>query len=121
VASLTLVKSPEAWQPPVVFPLTAERTYIGRDPDAARDGAGLVLIAHHAVARKHAEIVRTGDGFTIRDLKSRSMTYVNSRAYDFDNPVPLRDGDRIKICDFVFVFHDDVPEPVVTPPEPETR
>lgn len=109
MAHLTLVKSPEGPGPGTVFPLTAGRTYLGRDPDAAKDGSGLVLIPHHAVSRKHAEIVRSGDGFSVHDLKSRSGVYVNDRNHKFGERVPLADGDRIRICAFVFVFHAGAP------------
>ncbi len=129
MAHLTLIKSPEGLTPnPVpgsVFRLTAERTLIGRDPDAAKDGSELILLPHHAVSRKHAEIVRSGDGFLIRGLGARSGPFVNSMERRADNTTPLADGDRIKICDFLFVFHAGTPDagapanptrPDITPP-----
>jgi hypothetical protein len=75
--------------------LLGDHTTIGR-----WSGNEIVLNSHE-VSRRHAEIVREGDAFTLRDYKTPNRTYVN------DGPVlecQLRDGDRIAIGTHFFVF-----------------
>jgi pSer/pThr/pTyr-binding forkhead associated (FHA) protein len=112
MAHLASMKSPQGPgpRPGNVFPLTADRTVLGRQSDTTSDGAVMLLIPHHAVARQHAEIVRSGTEFRLRDLKSRSKTYVNGVAFGYDTEVLLADGDQIRICGFAFVFHTGEPE-----------
>ncbi|MEX1041533.1 MAG: FHA domain-containing protein [Pirellulaceae bacterium] len=54
------------------------------------------------VSREHAEIVKHGSGFLIRDLGSTNGTFVNGEKI---KEQPLLDGDTIKIADFDFDFH----------------
>ena len=69
------------------------------------------------VSRKHAEIRRSGDRFTLVDLHSRNFTLLNGRRLDPDDEPPLLSAnDRIKICEVEFVFFPNAPkEPVRTP------
>ena len=53
------------------FEAAAPRTLIGRSPDCD------VFLDDVTVSRRHAEIVREGDTFTIRDLGSLNGTFVN--------------------------------------------
>jgi phosphoserine phosphatase RsbU/P len=100
--SLVLLKSPEGASPNKNIPLNADLMIIGRDENMCQ-----IIIPHHAVSRKHAQIVRNGNQFFIEDLKSRNKTFVNSKEVPPPNRVPLKPDDRIKICDFLFRFHDE--------------
>lgn len=100
--SLILLKSPEGAAPNKNIPLTADQMVIGRDENLCQ-----IVIPHHAVSRKHAQIVRSGNQFFIEDLKSRNKTFVNSKEVLPPARQPLKPDDRIKICDFLFRFHDE--------------
>lgn len=112
MAHLVLAKSPGGSCPQAgtVFPLNAPRIVIGRPSSQTPPGAEMILLPHHAVSRQHAEIIQSDGGFVIRDLMSRASTFVNSKPCPHGAELPLADGDRIKICDFLFVFHAGAPE-----------
>lgn len=99
--SLILMKSPDGSTPNKTIELKGELMIIGRE-----DGCQIV-IPHHAVSRKHAQIVRAGNQFFIEDLKSRNKTFLNSKEVSPPVRQPLNPDDRIKICDFLFRFHDE--------------
>ena len=107
--SLILLKSPEGASPGKNIPLNGDHLVIGRDESACQ-----IVIPHHAVSRKHALITRADGQFFIEDLKSRNKTFVNSKEVPPPVRQPLKPDDRIKICDFLFRFHD---ERVVKPKE----
>jgi ABC-type multidrug transport system ATPase subunit/pSer/pThr/pTyr-binding forkhead associated (FHA) protein len=71
--------------------LNKEVTRLGRDPE------GEVVIDADAavVSRRHAEIKKSGDQFSITDLKSFNGTLVNDQR--IAESVPLFDGDRIQL------------------------
>src|SRR5215470_843162 len=100
--SLILLKSPEGASPNKNIPLTGDLMVIGRDENGCQ-----IVIPHHAVSRKHAQITRTGKQFFIEDLKSRNKTFVNSKEVTPPAKQQLKPDDRIKICDFLFRFHDE--------------
>jgi serine phosphatase RsbU (regulator of sigma subunit)/pSer/pThr/pTyr-binding forkhead associated (FHA) protein len=109
--SLILLKSPEGASPNKNIPLTADLMVIGRD-----EGGCQIVIPHHAVSRKHAQIVRDKGQYFIEDLKSRNKTFVNSKEVTAPGRQALKPDDRIKICDFLFRFHDErVVKPVALP------
>ncbi len=77
------------------YSLRTEATVIGRGDDCeiqARD---------HSVSRRHARIVRTSDGFTIRDLHSTNGTFVNDEAIE---STVLKDGDYLRIGNCIYRF-----------------
>src|ERR1044071_1103441 len=105
--SLVLLKSPDPTSggasPNKNIPLNADSMVIGRDENGCQ-----IVIPHHAVSRKHAQITRTADGkFYIEDLKSRNKTFVNSKEVLSPGRQQLKPDDRIKICDFLYRFHDE--------------
>jgi pSer/pThr/pTyr-binding forkhead associated (FHA) protein len=69
---------------------------IGRDYDA------LVRIDDAKVSRRHARITIEGESATVEDLRSTHGTLLNDEPVR--RPSPLRNGDRIGIGAFLFVF-----------------
>jgi serine phosphatase RsbU (regulator of sigma subunit)/pSer/pThr/pTyr-binding forkhead associated (FHA) protein len=105
MASLLPLKGAEQGQR---VQLNDEKIVLGRNADCH------VVIAGNSVSREHAYIWRSGGKFYIEDNKSRNGTYVNNQAVS--QRTLLKENDKIKICDFLFSFHEDAPPP---PPEPE--
>lgn len=54
------------------------------------------------VSREHAEVVRHGTGYLIRDLRSTNGVYINGEQIEEHL---LVDGDTVSIADFEFDFH----------------
>ncbi len=98
--SLQILKSPGATQVSTVS-LDGDRCVIGRDPKCG------IVIPVTSVSREHAQIVRVQGAFLIKDLDSRNGTFVNNQA--ISAPTPLKNNDRIRICDFLAVFVDKNP------------
>jgi serine phosphatase RsbU (regulator of sigma subunit) len=109
--SLILLKSPGGASPGEQIPLDGELLVIGRDADTCQ-----IVIPHHAVSRRHAQITRTQGHYYIEDLKSRNHTYVNNK--EVAARTALKPDDRIKICDFLFRYHDEraAVKPLPLPP-----
>jgi serine phosphatase RsbU (regulator of sigma subunit)/pSer/pThr/pTyr-binding forkhead associated (FHA) protein len=97
--------------------LSAEKSVLGRNPDCQ------VVISGTAVSREHAQILCLQGKFYIEDKGSRNGTFVNNQ--QIGGRTLLRDGDRIKICDALFTFHDAIPGrpplPKDPPEEPEAE
>jgi hypothetical protein len=85
--------------------LRDERTTVGRA------AGNEIVITSRRVSRKHARLLRQDWRVILEDLGSTNGTYLNGERVQA--PVQLRDEDRIKVGDVVFVFHD----PNVTFPE----
>jgi predicted component of type VI protein secretion system len=81
---------------PVTFPLTSERTLVGRDEDAP------VRLEEPLVSRAHAEIVRTAEGYVVRDLGSTNLTRVNDQIV---SECLLADGDELRFARARCTFH----------------
>ena len=79
-----------------VYRLRRGQNILGRDDDSA------VPIASFAVSRRHAAIVVTADGATIADLRSKNGTTVAGKRVT--EPVPLREGNEIRLGPLVFLF-----------------
>ena len=76
-----------------------------------------IILDSTGVSRKHAEIRRAGDRFTLVDLHSRNFTILNGHKLDPDEAPPvLSSNDRIKICDVEFIFFPNVPREPARPP-----
>ena len=84
---------------PAAFLLKQERHVIGRDAAAA----DLTLKAP-AVSRVHAEVVKDGRRFIVRDLGSRNGVLVNGRKVQSSELEPL---DEVRIGDAIFKFVED--------------
>jgi len=77
------------------YVLDAERTSAGRHP------ASDIFLDDVTVSRRHAEIVRTGTEYAVRDTGSLNGTYLNRERVE---EAPLRDGDELQIGSFKLVF-----------------
>ena len=99
--TLKLIKAPGMTGPGQSYPLAIDEIVLGRE-----DVCGIV-VPNHAVSRKHARIVRANGQFFIEDLKSRNKTLVNNR--EITERHALKHDDRIKICDFQYLYQDDKP------------
>jgi serine phosphatase RsbU (regulator of sigma subunit)/pSer/pThr/pTyr-binding forkhead associated (FHA) protein len=97
---LVLLKAPDGPAPHRHILLTGEPQTIGRDADRCQ-----IVIPHASVSREHARITQENGVFYIEDLKSRNHTFVNSR--QITERTPLQPDDRIRICDYLFVFQAD--------------
>lgn len=78
------------------YDLVAERVRMGRHPDCE------VVIDVNSVSRFHAHMLRQDGAYVIEDLKSRNGTFVNGKK--IAGKQSLKDNDRVKICDVLFVF-----------------
>ena len=77
------------------FSLERETTTVGRHPDSD------IFLDDITVSRRHAEIRRSGTGFTVHDVGSLNGTYLNrERVEDGD----LVGGDELQIGKFKLVF-----------------
>ncbi|MFH1092256.1 MAG: sigma 54-interacting transcriptional regulator [Pseudomonadota bacterium] len=108
-----------------------ERAVLGRSPDCE------LILFDRATSRLHAEIVKTEDGYLLKDLGSTNGTYHNEEKVD--GQVPLKKNDEIRVGQEVFLFDPSLdvavgregavlmvgdlgedPEGVITgPPEPD--
>jgi len=87
------------------YDLTDGEYVLGRDPSECQ----IVIKDVPAVSRKHARLIRSGNGYAVEDLKSRNKTYVNDEEGGVEGTRPLRHGDTIRICEVRFTFQADVP------------
>lgn len=78
------------------FLLDAEVTTVGRHP------GNDIFLDDVTVSRKHAQFLRTPEGFRVRDVKSLNGTYVGRQR--IDGEARLRTGDEVQIGKFRFLF-----------------
>jgi FHA domain/zinc-ribbon domain len=71
------------------------RTLIGRSPDCE------IFLDDVTVSRQHAELLRDGDTFTIRDLGSLNGTYVNRHRIE---SAVLQNDDEVQIGKYRLTF-----------------
>jgi len=71
------------------------RTLIGRSPECD------IFLDDVTVSRRHAEIVREADEFTIKDLGSLNGTYVNRKRIE---SAALQDDDEVQIGKYRLTF-----------------
>lgn len=100
MASLTILKG---FNQGAKIELAADEIILGREADCT------VIINVPAVSRKHALIRCVNGKFYIEDMKSRNHTFVNNEAVSARQL--LKDDDRIKICDNIFVFNEAPSKP----------
>jgi hypothetical protein len=72
-----------------------ERTTIGRSPECD------IFLDDVTVSRKHAELLRDGEAFTISDLGSLNGTFVNRKRIE---TAELEDDDEVQIGKYRLTF-----------------
>ncbi len=77
------------------FVLEGEVTRVGRHPESD------IFLDDITVSRRHAEFVRDGAGYRVRDVGSLNGTYVNRERID---DVHLASGDEVQVGKFKLVF-----------------
>ncbi len=100
VPRLTVIKGADEGK---LFELTAELVTVGRD------AANKLRLHDTEVSRRHAEFVRTPEGYRLRDLGSVNGSFVNEQPA---RDVLLRPGDQVQIGQTVLVFNltrDEMP------------
>jgi DNA-binding winged helix-turn-helix (wHTH) protein len=83
------------------FPLSIGEHVIGRDPDVA------VRLDASTVSRRHARLLVTADGAVLEDFDSKNGTFRGN--HRVTTPVPLVDGDAIRIGSLLVTFHTRAP------------
>jgi pSer/pThr/pTyr-binding forkhead associated (FHA) protein len=78
------------------FLLDSDTTTAGRHPSSD------IFLDDVTVSRRHAEFVRTGDGFSVRDVGSLNGTYVNRDRID---EAALAGGDEVQVGKYRLVFY----------------
>jgi pSer/pThr/pTyr-binding forkhead associated (FHA) protein len=78
------------------FLLDSETTTAGRHPSSD------IFLDDVTVSRRHAEFVRSGDGFAVRDVGSLNGTYVNRERID---ETPLAGGDEVQVGKYRLVYY----------------
>lgn len=77
------------------FALDADVIKAGRHPQSH------IFLDDITVSRRHAEIVREPDGYSVRDTGSLNGTYLNRERVE---SAKLKDGDELQIGTFKLVF-----------------
>lgn len=100
-----------------------ETITLGRTTTMGRQPNNVVVVAEAGVSRQHAEIVKTDEGYVLRDLNSTNGTFVNQRKIPGD--YLLRDGDRVRLGagekSYLFRSRATVAEPASAAPAPTGR
>ena len=104
----------------IPYEITADETVMGRHPECT------FQINSNMVSRKHAKVVKHGEGFVIEDMGSGNGTFVNAKK--IEGPTPLNHDDRIKLGPILLRFEGapgtapkPEPIPVVAPSQPASR
>jgi len=88
-------------RPGELHELVGDRIVLGRHPNCE------VVLDNAAISRQHARMIREEASFVIEDLGSRNGTFVNAHSVSGLQPVANRD--RIRICDIVLEFLEEMP------------
>jgi len=78
------------------FLLDADVTTVGRHPDAD------IFLDDVTVSRRHAEFLRNGTTFEVKDLGSLNGTYFDGSRID---AAPLSDGSEVQVGKFRLTFY----------------
>jgi len=94
----------------LVLPLDeGEEWVLGRDADEAD-----LLIEDTTASRKHLRITKTGGQFFVKNLSRTNPTTINDDPIQAN--VPLKEGDKIRIGDNLFIFSEENAAPSVEAP-----
>jgi len=86
------------------FDLAGDQIVLGRDRECQ------VSLAGTRVSRRHARLIRHGQGYAVEDLGSRNHTYVNGGKVC--GTVPLADGDQIRVGEVLLTYRSALSQPV---------
>jgi pSer/pThr/pTyr-binding forkhead associated (FHA) protein len=79
------------------FLLDADLTTVGRHPEAD------IFLDDVTVSRRHAEFLRTGSAFEVKDLGSLNGTYLDGNR--ITGTAPLHDGAEVQVGKFRLTFY----------------
>ena len=79
------------------FLLDSDTTTVGRHPEAE------IFLDDVTVSRRHADFLRDGTGFAVKDLGSLNGTYVNGER--ISGTAPLADGAEVQVGKFRLTFY----------------
>lgn len=98
----------EGNSPKTQWPLAKSPVIIGRETDSD------IQINDRQVSRRHAQITRTIQGYTLRDLNSKNGTFLNGEPVS-QKPRLMRNGDEIGIalCAKLTFIEDEATAPVM--------
>lgn len=85
----------------LAFPLEGTQLAIGREDNND------IQLPHERVSKRHAALVRSGEGWSIRDLHSTNGVYVNGNKVQ---QAELKHGDRVKIGPYELHFETKMPD-----------
>ena len=91
-----------------IYRIKDGRAVLGRHPDC--DVFDVFLDAN-SVSRRHARVVEDKQEFFVEDMSSRNGTIVNGQP--ITGRVPLKDGDRLRICEVEFRFFQHEPSATI--------
>jgi hypothetical protein len=77
------------------YPLNKSHVVLGRDVNCD------VMVNHHSVSRRHAEIVRLAEGYLFRDLGGKNGCFVNGQRVQ---EYLLQEGDVVAVGDIQLNF-----------------
>ena len=63
-----------------------------------------ICIDDPTVSVTHCAVINSEEGVLMQDKDSRNGTSVNDRVLKPDEPVPLRDGDVVRIAHCLYIF-----------------
>lgn len=90
------------------YDLREEITTVGRS------SACHIPLADPYASRRHAEILRLGEGYQVRDVGSKNGVFVRGRRLEPGASAWLNEGDEVQFASTRFRFHD--PSATVTAP-----
>lgn len=88
----------EKGHPDRVFRIDLPKMIIGRARSAQ------LVLPNVSVSRRHAQVIRSKDGYVVIDLESQNGTVVNGRRIKRHR---LSAGDRVQVGKFILTFHGD--------------
>jgi sigma-B regulation protein RsbU (phosphoserine phosphatase) len=106
---LVTLRGPEAGTP---FPLTRDRTTLGRQVDCG------IVLAGKQVSRQHAQILLRDGQCEVEDLGSSNGTYLNGQRLTPRRPAPLTERDELQIGPYFFGLQHEATAPPRPPSDP---
>ena len=78
--------------------LTDKPLIVGRGEDCD------IRVLDTSVSRRHVRIEKIGDDFYVLDMQSTNGTYVNDKQSLPGDPIPMRDGDYVRVGNCIFRY-----------------